>query len=187
MTRTCFSSGFSTSRFRRDSGAAFVGGQNDHGDRRWQRDRQGRRCRGGRRGRERDARWPQRRPAGGGRGRAQRSGRGGQRVGALRARRRHQRGRGCACGGRGDGLDGTTARCRALCGRQRHHWPGHPTRLRGVAAIGRPERQRDHVRAQALGAATGPWWRRLVRRHLVDRRQQHPQVVWSLWRVQVRR
>ena len=72
------------------------------------------------------------------------------------------------------------ARCRALCRRQRNHRPDHPGRLGGVAAHRRPERQRQHVRAQARRARDGPRWRRILRRHLVDRGEQHPPLVRCL-------
>ena len=39
-----------------------------------------------------------------------------------------------------------------------------------VAAHRRPEHQRHHVRAQALGEGNGPRRRRFLHRHLVDRR-----------------
>ena len=67
-------------------------------------------------------------------------------------------------------------------GGSRDHRPDHPDRLRRVAAHGRPQRQRHHVRAQARRAGDGARRRRIVRRHLVDRGEQHPPLVRRLRR-----
>ena len=53
-----------------------------------------------------------------------------------------------------------------------------------VATHRRSEHQRHHVRPQALRPRDGARGRRVVRRHLVDRLQQHPPVVRRLRRHQ---
>ncbi len=84
-----------------------------------------------------------------------------------------------------DGLARPAARGGALRRRIRDHRADHPDRLGVMATDHRPQRQRHHVRAQALRTRDGARWRRFVRRHLVDRGQQHPPLVRRLRRRQV--
>ena len=77
---------------------------------------------------------------------------------------------------------GRLARRGALRRRIADHRPDHPDGLGCLATHRRPEHQRHHVRAQALRPRDGARRRRVVRRHLVDRLQQHPPLVRRLRR-----
>ena len=98
----------------------------------------------------------------------------------LPARGRHQRGPDRRGRRRRDRVDRAAARRGALRGRLADHRAHHPDRLRSVACHGRSEHQRVDVRAEAFRAPDGSRGRRLVRRHLLDRGQQHPPVVRAL-------